>query len=291
MKARSIPFLLGFLFLTLTACGEGSRAGQPARAVAPKAQPIPPDLAVHLKQSAELGRELYILDKVAAIATDALIAEKGDVSSLNLGGYLPFFVGGAKGQPSKAFSVVFVDREEPPRIKFEVAVEVGKAPRLRELDPPQEPDELIAMLFAARQVAIRSMPTPKQPYNPLVLRAAALGKQGALVYLLAGTTVPGVAVFGMHYRAIVDYGAAQVTELQPLSKGEFLVPTRSPQGKPASMLMVTHVVTDWPLETHVLVSLQTGLPVYVGTKRGMFAVKGDNIEFWGEFERKGDHQD
>ena len=41
--------------------------------------------------------------------------------------------------------------------------------------------------------------------------------------------------------------------------------------------MVTHLVTDWPLETHVFVSLQWHLPVYVGTRRGIWRVNGDKI--------------
>ena len=42
-----------------------------------------------------------------------------------------------------------------------------------------------------------------------------------------------------------------------------------------------------PLETHVFVSLLTGLPVYVVTRAGNWRVKGDRISFLGEREPDG----
>jgi hypothetical protein len=44
-------------------------------------------------------------------------------------------------------------------------------------------------------------------------------------------------------------------------------------------MFVTHLVTDWPLETHVFVSLRTHKPVYVATTVGIWRVDGDKIRF------------
>ena len=42
--------------------------------------------------------------------------------------------------------------------------------------------------------------------------------------------------------------------------------------------VVSHVVTDYPLETHVFVSLlHKNAPIYVATRRGTWLVIGDKI--------------
>jgi hypothetical protein len=49
----------------------------------------------------------------------------------------------------------------------------------------------------------------------------------------------------------------------------------------AEALTITHLVTDYPLETHVFTSLLVRLPVYVLTSRGTWRVNGDQIAFLG----------
>lgn len=57
--------------------------------------------------------------------------------------------------------------------------------------------------------------------------------------------------------------------------------TVAPGGGETEALIVTHLVTEYPLETHVFASLSAGLPVYVGTSRGNWLVEGDKISFLG----------
>jgi hypothetical protein len=52
------------------------------------------------------------------------------------------------------------------------------------------------------------------------------------------------------------------------------------EGDEAAMT-ITHLVTDYPLETHVFTSLLLHLPVYVATSRRMWRVNGDQIAFLG----------
>jgi len=63
----------------------------------------------------------------------------------------------------------------------------------------------------------------------------------------------------------------------PLSKTMLEQPTTGPDGSETLGLMVNHILTDWPLETHVFVSLLMHVPVYVGTKIGVWRVDGDKI--------------
>src|SRR5262249_32181266 len=133
--------------------------------------------------------------------------------------------------------------------------------------PPAEASDGLLLLFRARQAALAATPRNGQPLNPVVLPGAALGQKGILVYLLAGTTQPGEMVFGIHHRVLVSEDGTRVVASTPLSKTALVVSDRNlPAGARPEGAYVTHLMTDWPLETHVLVSLMHhNRPIYVGT--------------------------
>ena len=83
-------------------------------------------------------------------------------------------------------------------------------------------------------------------------------------------------VFGQHFRALVPRTGSGDTYMMPLSSSVLEVPTTRPDGDTAA-LMVTHLVTDYPMETHVFNSLLSRQPLYVGTRRGIWCVDGDKI--------------
>jgi hypothetical protein len=65
--------------------------------------------------------------------------------------------------------------------------------------------------------------------------------------------------------------------MEPLSMSRLVVPLRSPEMPPdakLSALTVTHLVTEWPLQTHVFVSLLHKLPIFVATSRGLWKIDG-----------------
>ena len=51
-----------------------------------------------------------------------------------------------------------------------------------------------------------------------------------------------------------------------------------PEGTEATGLIITHLTTSWPLETHVYTSLVYGVPLYVQTRVGTWIVDGGTIE-------------
>jgi len=69
----------------------------------------------------------------------------------------------------------------------------------------------------------------------------------------------------------------RVKSVTPLSKTELELSAQSVNGTPAA-LTVTHLVTDYPLETHVFASMSSRLPLYVGTSRGTWLVDYDSIQ-------------
>jgi hypothetical protein len=239
--------------------------------------PIPQDLREQIRRSCEIGRQIYVLDKVAAIGTDVLLENVKDVRSLGLGGYLPVQEGDEDGKPRQSFRVMFFTAETPPRIAYEIRVAPELKPTFQAFNPPKASTPSLATFVRARKAAIQAMPPSGQPINPVLVPGEANGEQGILVYLLAGTKKPNVAVFGRHFRALVSVTGTAVTYMMPLSNTALELPTRGPNGEAPEALLVSQIVTDFPLETHVFTSLLIKKRVYVATRRGVWRVDGDKI--------------
>jgi hypothetical protein len=247
-----------------------------------RALPIPADLAPHISESIELGRTLYFLDKASAIGTDVVEANVPDFHSRGVGGWLTARAGDEAGQPSDAFAVMFFTREEPRRNLFRVDVPTKGKPAFHELSPPTLMDETGIRMVRARQAAIDAVPRGRRPFNPVVLPGSAVGRPDTIaVYLLSAEQIPGEMVFGIHYRALVSADGSTVKQMLPLSKSALVVPPPSqniPPGAKAVASFVSQIVTDWPSEVHVFVSLlHSRVPLYVATQRGIWLVIGDKI--------------
>jgi hypothetical protein len=239
--------------------------------------PIPAEFRPHIRRAEGIGGLLYTLDKVAAIGTDVLRERVPDFRSKKLGGYLPAREGDEGGHPKDSFIVAFFTRDDPPRIAYEIRVKPDAAPEFAAFEPPKATTDSFVRFVRARQTAIDALPARNQPINPVLVPGEANDEKGILVYLLAGTEKPDTAVFGQHFRVLIPEAGGAPTYVMPLSKTVFEMPVKAPSGEKVEALMITHVVTDWPMETHVLVSLQFRLPVYVGTRIGIWRVDGDKI--------------
>jgi len=254
--------------------------------------PIPTDLREHIERAEQVGRQLYLLDKVAAIGTDVLRERLGKLEGAGLEGYLPLREGDDEGRPKDSFLVSFFATGEPARVAYEVRVfaRPGRQTEYHAFDPLKPAKPGLSLLMRARQAAIRAVPETMQPLNPVVLPGDVYGESGILVYLLAGTTKPGVAVFGKHFRVLVGEDGSTVKYVLPLSKSILELPTRGGNREKPEALWVTHLVTDWPLETHVFASLLYKLPVYVATSRGNWRVNGEKIAFLGSQPSAAQHE-
>jgi hypothetical protein len=268
----------------LLGCVSRPPAGSPAPPSSDGAEvPIPVELREQVERSSEIGKYLYTLDKVAALGTDVLQANVGDLQTAGIVGYIPLQEGDENG-PTGAFVVSFFTPDDPPRVRYAVRVERNAAPTFEAFDPPREGNEGLTVLVRARQLAIAAMPEIKQLVNPILLPGAALGEAGTIVYLLAGTKRHNVAVLGRHYRALIPPEGGRVSYIKPLTRAIVEIPTLDPFGKRVEGLAVSHVVTDYPLETHVFASLLYELPISVITSRGVWAVEGERITFFGKLQ-------
>jgi hypothetical protein len=271
-------------------CAEGPRpADMPAR-IPPggpseeRALPIPADLKPHIDQSIVIGRYLYVLDKASAIGTDVLKAKAPNFYERGVGGWLTMRAADDSLHPIDSFGVMFISKDEPFQILFRVDVPMEGQPTFAALSPPKPLNDLGVRMFRARQTAMRAVPHGARQWNPVILPGGLVGRKDTiLVYLLAAEMRAGEMVFGIHYRVLVSEDGASVKEATPLSRSALVVgppgenEALPPGAKPVATV-VSQIVTDWPLETHVFVSLlHRRAPIYVATQRGVWLVIGDKI--------------
>jgi hypothetical protein len=269
-------FLLVAAFLTVSCASSGGHSVPDLKQKLHARAPIPADLRQQVARASGIGRQLYFLDKAAAIGTDVLLERVPDPEKRGLAGYLSLF---DSDTPSGTFLVSFFTKEEVPRIAYEIRVIPERKPEFTAFDPPKVTTPTYAALVTARQKALAAMPRHGQPINPILVPGEANGEHGVLVYLLASTKKPNVAVFGKHHRALVPLDGPGITYMMPLSQSAFELPTRAPgQGKTVG-LFIKHFVTDYPLETHVFTGLLHKIPLYVVTRRGVWFVDRGEIFF------------
>lgn len=282
---KSTLSVLGAVAATLAlSLGCASKTANPESASTSERtrRPIPPDLKYAVQRSESVGRALYLLDRVAAIAIEELASRVGDPSHLALGGYLPIRVMGEQGAAENRFAVLFFTNETLPRAQFEVEVIPGVEPKFTRLEPPRDLSAAVLTLVAARQAALEAKPETHQTVSPVVLPGAAMDEPGVLVYLLAGSRRENRAVLGQHFRVVISEKDVTVSSVTPLSKSAIEVPTIAPRGDRVAALFVADPAADYPLETHVLASLQNHVPVVVSTRRGSWFIDEGKVAYWGQ---------
>jgi hypothetical protein len=152
--------------------------------------------------------------------------------------------------------VWFFTAADPPEIVCRVRVPMRprgeptfEVPAPRVLVPPDAQP-----LIRARRTALAALGAPTQPQNPVVLPGSAIGHDGILVHLLAGSPRSDVAVLGKHHRVLISPDGATVIKFEPLSRSAIEIPLHSPDMPPGSVsagLSITHLVSACPVETHV----------------------------------------
>jgi len=290
-RAAGLAAALSAVLMFAGACATGGPGSGGAQTGAARDAPtgaaasLPPEVLAHVREADTLGRALYDLDKASAIGTDVMLENIPKPSGI--GGWLTVSSADEKGYPTAGHTVLFMTREEPPRIACRVLVNPGAKPTFTLNDPPAPASEGTLVLFRARQAALAAVPRNGQPLNTVVLPSQTPGDKRLLVYILAGTTRPGELVFGIHYRVLVADHGTRVVSVTPLSKTALVIRDADlPPGAKPEAAFVTHIVTDWPLETHVLVSLMhRNRRILVGTRLGDWLVIGDKIDFIGPPQR------
>lgn len=208
----------------------------------------------------KLGFEMAEQAQQASAADDLLAARGHDPEKDGIRGWIfepapgknrMRFVHDSAHGLEAAYDVVFTTTAEP---KFVV-------PAQHSLDPGE------LAQFRARQLAAARIEKPcSGVYNTLAVKDPE--SNGWLVWALATTSEPGGVAVGGHYRFTISADGQTVLRRDALSLSCIVaVKPReaasddpapgSPSGRPAAPPpeVVTHLVSDTPVETHVFVSL------------------------------------
>jgi hypothetical protein len=151
--------------------------------------------------------------------------------------------------------------------------------RAGKVEPATDPalTESESAQFAARQTAAAN-PGPLRcsaTANSVVLKDP--DSDGWLVWILTSTTDAGIVPVGGHYRYRISADGKTVLHRDQLSNGCLNMPKQQgPNGQPAAMV-VSQIVSAGPVETHVFLSLQNRIPIYVSAGDKLFAVDGARI--------------
>jgi len=217
-----------------------------------------------------LGKEIYEKDRAAWLATDRVVENGG----------LPAGLRGWVTVPSdRGWRVIFVeDAGHGACSRLSVLVDEKGA---RGIDRSGTCEPLTAEqreMFLARQTALSALRNPcSDSYNTVVLPYE--GSRAAwVVYLLAATQRQGTVMVGGHVRVLIGRGGRNVVDYEPLSKSCLTLPApASGEGQPVA-LVVTHVLDNHPIETHVYLSLLHKLVFYVMTRSAMWSVAHGRIK-------------
>lgn len=226
-----------------------------------------------LEKVKAIGAALYRQDAAAAVASDALSRRFRNQPPAGLVGWIVV----DEGENQR---VRFLSQEDgQPRAAWDVVVTAaGAGPVEAAADAVLPPDQ--AARFAARMTAASQIGELRcaQRYNAVVL--ADPDSDEWLVWLLASTTDANSVIVTGHYRFRVSADGGAVVRRDQLS-ATCITSDRRQIGRNGQVagLVVSHIVSTQPVETHVFTSLLYRLPVYVLTPADetLWAVEGANI--------------
>lgn len=227
-----------------------------------------------------LGRAIYEHDLTAWRATDALLHDNkaGRVSDAEMAKIRGYIVAGTPDESVVKFiaegpegpypvSVLRIYRDEQ---RARAAGPLAKQP-LTEAERAQ---------YRARQLALSQITQRwhcSERYNTVILPNT--DGDGYLVYVLAATTKPGLMMVGGHYRITVSADGNRVIQTDELSRSCLTVELKPPQGaQKLESVVVLHLVSDAPVETHVFLNLLHRMDIGVTTeKRALWLVSKGRI--------------
>ncbi len=220
-----------------------------------------------------LGRRIFLHDRAAWLATDALRANvtaediaqvRGWIVVEDPAGLLVRFAREADGAILPGWDVSVGESAGP----------VSPAPAGSTFSSSE------LAQFAARNTAGRGLGALRcsRTMNSVVFEDP--DGDGWLVWLLAATTEPGLIPVGGHYRFTISSDGSTIVRRDQLSNSclNMRDDRRGPNGERAG-LVVNQIVSNGPVETHVFLSLLNQTPIYVAADGKLFAVEGDRIRF------------
>lgn len=239
-----------------------------AHSAAPDAEPIRHFDSATIET---LGQAIYAQDQEAWSATEILMARRRGLDVKGLEGWIVVttdtgdrvrFIRVGNGTLAAAYDVLFAKDAEPvflvPQDNTLTAGEVAQ--------------------HNARNLALKNIGKAcSEHYNTVALPDP--DAEGWLVWALAATTDPDAILLGGHIRFSVSQDGKTINAKDALSRSCLSLNTAdSPKGADPAAFIVTHLVSDEPLETHVFLSLQHRLDLFVVTEKALWKVSHGHVE-------------
>ena len=222
-----------------------------------------------LTQTGAIGSSIFLQDRAAARATDALLARFGGKPPEGLIGWI--VVENGEDQLVR----FLLGDPAAPRPGYDILVDKnGRAGAVIEATGAALPDDQAVRYFARNTAAagIGALRCAAR-YNAVVLDDP--DSDGWLVWLLASTTDANKVPMGGHYRFHVSADGRTLEKREQLSGGCLDLDRRqAQQGGQTVGLMTNVIVAPQPLEVHVFLSLLNRLPIYVAAGDKLWSVQG-----------------
>lgn len=235
-------------------------------------------IVAHLNDVIERGLQIFQRDSAASVATDALFEEYGALDAANFIGYVT--------EPSgDQWRVTFIGQRGGGLVpEFQAWTSRRRVIRTRVAPDSAPPiSRELRNAFLARQTAQAARPRTCTPYaNASVIPIGDPEAPEAYdVYVLSATAQPSLIIAGGHTRLRVS------PEQDILEQQEFTRSCVTLQKNPAAVsLFVTHVLSDFPNEIHVYMSLSNdvALAVLTQSNRSVWLVQGEFIAHYGSID-------
>lgn len=226
-----------------------------------------------LAKIAALGTDLYRHDQAAWVATDVFLEFLGDERPADIVGWIVTGTG-------SDLTVRFLRRAgDDLRPGWDIKVMDGVPGPVVPAPDDAVLGEREKATFRARQTASAGLGRApcSRTMNAVVL--ADPDSEDWLVWLLTPMPSAGSLPIGGHIRHRVSADGLTLLSREPLSRSCLVLePSDTPEGSTTAGLFATHIVSDTPVETHVFLSLQSGLPLYVGTGDIVWLVDGATVQ-------------
>jgi hypothetical protein len=266
LRPAALPGLLSLLFIAVAVCTSIATPIAYAQDKAPQdmapqkaPKPITAELQAAVARAEFLGRQMYLHDRAAWLATDAMLADKRMRK-------LKEQIGGWLTEPSAhGIRVMFISRDDTPVRLYEV--EMDESERLSEATiASAEPltAEHLAQLRARALTTSQTRMSCARTYNAVSMPSA----DGIRVYLMPAFSEHGVYPLGGYHLYKTDMRGETLLESRKFSNSciEHRDSAKGvPKGAKAAYGMFTHLLDPQPTEVHVFVSLYAKVPLMIMT--------------------------
>ncbi len=236
---------------------------------------IPTGLQAATTRAEFLGRQMYLHDRAAWLATDAMLAdERMKPLQSRLGGWVT--------EPTAhGVRTIFVSSDETPVRLFEIEVDEGERLSEATLESPEPlTAEHRAQLRARETVRTRDFMQCAKQYNAVSMPSA----EGLRVYAMPAFEREGLYPLGGYHLFRFEADGVTIADSRKFTNGCITHnETASASADGAKMVggMYTHLLDPQPTEVHVFVSLYAKLPLTIVTSqnKSMWRVHKGKVEY------------